>query len=129
VVEKFGVPPEQIIDLLALMGDSSDNVPGVPGIGPKKAAQLLTEYGSLDKILASTGEMKKSKQRENLETYKDQALLSRDLVTIVTDLEMDVKPESLGQPAPDREKLLELFQRWEFKNFVTELIAQAPGRG
>jgi DNA polymerase-1 len=129
VVEKFGVPPEQIIDLLALMGDSSDNVPGVPGIGPKKAAQLLTEYGSLDKILASTGEMKKSKQRENLETYKDQALLSRDLVTIVTDLEMDVKPESLGQPAPDREKLLELFQRWEFKNFVTELIAQAQDEG
>ena len=73
VQEKYGVGPEKMIDMQALMGDSTDNVPGVPGIGPKTAAQLLDEYGSLDDLLARTDEIKQKKRRETLETHKDDA--------------------------------------------------------
>jgi DNA polymerase-1 len=87
VVEKWGVPAHQLGDVLALAGDTADNVPGVPGIGPKIAAQLLQEYQTLDNLLARTDEIKQKGRREKLETYKNQALLSRDLVELVCDLE------------------------------------------
>jgi 5'-3' exonuclease len=87
VVERWGVPPGQLGDVLALAGDASDNVPGVPGIGPKIAAQLLQEYGSLRTVLDMTDTVKQAGRRRNLETYRDQALLSRELVELKRDLE------------------------------------------
>ncbi len=131
VVEKFGVQPEQIIDLLALMGDSSDNVPGVRGIGPKKAATLLQEYGTLDKVLEAAPGMKPSKQRDSLIQEKDMALLSRRLVTIRTDLDVPIRPEDLILSPPDPERLLALYTRLEFHRFIDEIKKelQAKGKG
>jgi len=85
VEEKFGVGPEKLGDVLGLMGDSSDNIPGVPGIGPKTASKLINEYGDIESVLAAAPEMKKSKMRENLIEYADQARLSRELVTLRDD--------------------------------------------
>src|SRR4029453_13238169 len=89
VKEKFGVYPEKMIDLQALCGDSTDNVPGVPGIGPKTAAQLLEEYGDLETLLARAGEIKQQKRRENILQYADQARISRQLVTLKKDTPID----------------------------------------
>ncbi|WP_221793146.1 DNA polymerase I [Aquisediminimonas sediminicola] len=88
VIEKFGVGPEQLGDVLALMGDSADNVPGVPGIGPKTASKLIAEYGDLDNVLASAPAMKKSKMQENLIAHADMARLSRTLVTLKGDCDL-----------------------------------------
>ena len=129
VLEKFGVPPEQIIDLLALMGDSSDNVPGVRGIGPKKAAALLQEYGSLDAILEAAPGMKKSKQRDNLIEHKDMALLSRRLVTIRTDLDVPVAAEDLVLSPPDNDRLLAIYTRLEFHRFVDRIKKEQQQEG
>src|SRR3954462_6454872 len=93
VLEKFGVPPEKLGDVLALMGDSVDNVPGVPGIGPKTASQLIQEYGDLESVLAHAEEIKKPKLRQNLIEHADSARLSRELVRLVCDAPL---PEPLG---------------------------------
>lgn len=85
VIEKWGVPPEKMIDLQAMTGDSTDNVPGIPGIGPKTAAQLLEEYGDLDTLLARAGEIKQQKRRESIIANADLARLSRELVTLKKD--------------------------------------------
>jgi DNA polymerase-1 len=84
VLEKYGIPPEKIRDYLALMGDSSDNVPGVPKVGPKTAIQLLTEYGDMDNIYANLDNIKKKGLHDNLANNKEQAFLSRELVTLQT---------------------------------------------
>ncbi|RME64591.1 MAG: DNA polymerase I, partial [Alphaproteobacteria bacterium] len=81
VREKFGVPPEKVIEVQALMGDASDNVPGVPGIGPKTAAELISQYGDLESLLAHADEIKQPKRRENLVKFADQARVSKTLVT------------------------------------------------
>jgi DNA polymerase-1 len=81
VIEKWGVPPEKMIDLQALTGDSVDNVPGVPGIGPKTAAQLLEQFGDLDTLLARAGEIKQEKRRQSIIDNADKARISRELVT------------------------------------------------
>ncbi|HMQ20996.1 MAG TPA: DNA polymerase I [Planctomycetota bacterium] len=125
VVEKFGVPPEQMIDLLALTGDTSDNVPGVPGVGPKTAAKLLQEHGSLEAILTAASSMKASKLRDNLIEHADAARLSRELVTIRTDLELPIAPSDLGPPKPDADRLVGLFQRFEFRRFAEEFARSA----
>ena len=85
VIEKFGVPPEQVGEVLALMGDSVDNVPGVPGIGPKTASKLIQEYGDVEAVLAAAPEMKPSKMRDNLIEHADKARLSRELVELICD--------------------------------------------
>src|SRR5712692_4389563 len=90
VVEKFGVPPDKVIEVQALIGDSSDNVPGVPGIGVKTAAQLIGEYGDLETLLARTSEIKQQKRRETLEQHADQARLSKKLVTLDTHVTLEV---------------------------------------
>src|SRR6202790_2702966 len=90
VIEKFGVPPEKVIEAQALIGDSSDNVPGVPGIGPKTAAQLLGEYGDLETLLARAGEIKQEKRRQSLIDFADQARLSKRLVTLDDRVPLDV---------------------------------------
>ena len=89
VNKKFGVPPDKVVDVQALAGDSTDNVPGVPGIGVKTAAQLILEYGDLDSLLARADEIKQKKRRENLIEYADQARLSRELVRLRVDLDID----------------------------------------
>ena len=82
VIEKFGVEPQKVIDVQSLAGDSADNVPGVPGIGVKTAAQLITEYGDLDSLLSNANEIKQPKRRDNLINFSEMALISRDLVTL-----------------------------------------------
>ena len=86
VFEKFGVLPDKVIDVQSLAGDTSDNVPGVPGIGPKIAAELINDYGNLDNLMFKSNEIKQNKRRENLQTYKEQAFISKKLVTLNTDV-------------------------------------------
>ncbi|MEN8106706.1 MAG: DNA polymerase I [Pseudomonadota bacterium] len=124
VVEKFGVPPERIIDLLALMGDTSDNIPGIPGVGPKTAAKWLNQYGSLDAIIANAGDIK-GKVGERLRDNLDTLALSRQLATIRTDVELDTAPAQL-QPGPaDNTAVRELYQRLEFSRWLAELEGEA----
>ncbi|MEZ6186272.1 MAG: 5'-3' exonuclease H3TH domain-containing protein [Planctomycetota bacterium] len=118
VEAKFQVPPERFRDYLALVGDTSDNVPGVPGVGPKRAAELLAQFGSLDEVLARTAEVKQPKLRESLETHKAQALLSRELVTFDDAVPLDVELEELELSEPDRSALVELFAELEFKDYL-----------
>ena len=108
VEQKFGVPPALLGDWLALCGDSSDNVPGVPKIGPKTATKLLTRFHDLETLLASTGELK-GKMKENLETFADQARLSRRLVELETRCELEVTVADLARAEPDEKALWDLF--------------------
>ncbi|MGH7004434.1 MAG: 5'-3' exonuclease H3TH domain-containing protein, partial [Alphaproteobacteria bacterium] len=126
VVEKWGVPPEKMIDLQALTGDSTDNVPGIPGIGPKTAAQLLEEFGDLDTLLARAGEIKQQKRRENILQYAEQALISRQLVTLKTDTPVDVGIEEFGLEAQDGPRLVAFLKSMEF-NALTRRAAEATG--
>lgn len=121
VEEDFGVLPEKVIDVLALVGDASDNVPGVPGIGAKGARALIDEFGSLDAVLERADEIKRKSYRENLQNHRDQALMSRDLVTIHTDLPVPFDPDSLRRDPPDWEVLLELLHELDFEHLRREL--------
>lgn len=113
VVKKFGVTPDRVIDVLALMGDTSDNVPGVPGIGEKTAAQLIQEFGGLDALLGSIDRVTRKSVQEKLRAHLDQARLSQRLVTIRTDLPLPVPLEELRLRAPEN-TLVEFFRRMEF---------------
>jgi DNA polymerase-1 len=126
VMEKFGVPPDKVIDVQALAGDSVDNVPGVPGIGVKTAAQLITEYGDLDGLLERAGEIKQPKRREKLIEFADQARVSRDLVTLAQDAPLKVSPEHLAVQEPAAASLLGFLRDMEF-NTLTRRIAEALG--
>ncbi len=108
VEQKFGVPPARLGDWLALCGDSSDNVPGVPKIGPKTATKLLTQFADLETLLASTDQLK-GKMKENLEVYADQARLSRQLVELESRCELDVTVADLARAEPDEKALWDLF--------------------
>ena len=123
VVEKFGVPPERIIDYLALMGDKVDNVPGVESCGPKTAVKWLTAYGDLDGVMAHADEVK-GKAGEKLRAALDFLPLGKDLVTIKLDCELE--PMDLTLPGPDEAKLAELYTRFEFKGLMASLGSQAP---
>ena len=125
VVEKFGVPPERIVDYLALMGDSVDNIPGVPKVGPKTAAKWLSEHGTLDGVMAAA-ERIKGKVGENLRATLDQLPLSRELTRIKCDVALDVHVMDLVPDAPDEAALRELFERLEFKTWLAELDAEQP---
>ncbi|MBO6638689.1 MAG: DNA polymerase I [Roseitalea sp.] len=126
VVEKFGVGPEKMIDLQALAGDSTDNIPGVPGIGPKTAAQLLQDYGDLDTLLERASEIKQNKRRENLIEFADQARLSRQLVTLKTDTPVDIPLDALALDAQDGPKLVAFLKAMEFTT-LTRRVAEATG--
>ena len=110
VVEKFGVPPEKVIDVQALAGDSVDNVPGVPGIGIKTAAELIATYGDLDTLLARAGEIKQPKRREKLIEFAEQARVSRQLVTLKDDVPLQITIETFGVQDPNAETLLSYLQ-------------------
>jgi DNA polymerase I len=131
VREKFGVPPERVGDVLALMGDNIDNVPGVAGIGPKTAAELINKYGSLDELLAHAGEVK-GKKGEALVAAREAVIISRKLVALRCDVPLPSDIEALRRTPPVREELVDLFRELEF----TRLIVQekltdpvAPGAG
>jgi DNA polymerase-1 len=118
VKEKFGVPPEKVIDTLALMGETSDNIPGIPGVGPKTAIALIEEFGSLEKVLQSGPNEKKGRLAGLLSEHKDQALLSQDLVTIRKNVPVDLDLKAFAVPKPNPEALIPFFRRMEFKSLV-----------
>ena len=117
---RFGVEPEQIVDYLTLVGDAVDNVPGVPKVGPKTAMRWLETYRTLDNLVAHAEEIK-GKVGDNLRQSLEQLALSRELVTIKTDVELDVTPKDLMQSTPDEDRLRALFSRLEFKTWLSEL--------
>ena len=121
VFEKFGVGPDRVIDVQSLAGDSVDNVPGVPGIGIKTAAQLITEYGDLDSLLARAGEIKQTKRREKLIEFADQARVSRALVTLKQDVPLPIKIDQMGVSEPKPEVLLGFLQEMEFNTLTTRI--------
>jgi DNA polymerase-1 len=126
VIEKFGVPPEKVIDVQALMGDSTDNVPGVPGIGVKTAAQLIGEYGDLDTLLARAGEIKQEKRRQALINFAEQARISRTLVTLENRVPLDVAVADLAVHDPDYKRLIAFLKAMEFSS-LTRRVAEAAG--
>jgi DNA polymerase-1 len=123
--ERLGVPPALVTDYLALIGDSSDNVPGARGIGPKTALQLLEEFGGVDELLARAGEVKGKRAREALEQHRDDVVLSKELVTIQKDLPIDLDLEALRVAEPDREALRDIFLELEFTSLARDYAAPA----
>ncbi len=123
VREKFGVGPEKVIDVQALAGDSSDNVPGVPGIGVKTAAQLIETYGDLETLLERAGEISQPKRRQSLIDFAEQARVSKRLVTLACDAPVEVGPDDLKVPEFDLEKLRAFLESYGFKS----LLARLPG--
>lgn len=121
VRERFGVGPDKVIDVQALAGDSSDNVPGVPGIGVKTAAELINIYGDLDNLLEHAEEIKQPKRRENLINFADQARVSRELVTLRLDVPLEMKLEDLALHEPDPEPLLAFLREQGFKSTIAKL--------
>lgn len=121
-LEKWGVPPEKMVDYLALVGDSSDNVAGVAGIGPKGAQKLLTEYASLEEIYQKLDSVKPDGTRKKLEASRDEAFLSKRLVTIVQDVPLDCELEELRLHPIEREKVLPLFEELGFKSLSRQLF-------
>src|SRR3977135_222140 len=114
VIEKFGVPPEKVIEAQALIGDSTDNVPGVPGIGPKTAAQLLQEYGDLETVLARAGEIKQEKRRQSLIDKAELARLSKRLVTLDDRVKLEVPLADLAVHEPNHRNLIAFLKAMEF---------------
>ena len=125
VEERFGVTPDKVVDVQALAGDSTDNVPGVPGIGVKTAAELINTYGDLDTLLASAGEIKQPKRRENLINFADQARISRDLVRLRDDAPTPLPLAELKRAERDMGRLTEFLQAQDFKRLLTRIGAPA----
>ena len=124
VVERFGVPPEKLLDVRALVGDPSDNIPGVKGIGEKGAAALITEFGTLENLLARAGEVKAKKAREALLAQADAARLSKQLATLRSDVPLPAGVDALAPHAPDRAALRELYE-WDGPRQVLPRLSSA----
>lgn len=123
VIEKFGVPPDKVVEVQALAGDSVDNVPGVPGIGIKTAAQLITEYGDLETLLNRASEIKQPKRRESLIEHAEKARISRQLVLLDDKVALDVPLDDLAVHEPDARKLIAFLKRMEFTT-LTRRVAE-----
>jgi len=123
VIERFGVGPKGVIDALALIGDSADNVPGVKGIGEKTAKKLLEKYGSLESLYENINDLK-GKQKENLLNDKEQAFASRTLVTIKTDVVLELGHEAWQRTPPDPESLIQVFSELDFTSLLEELLPE-----
>lgn len=121
VVEKFGIPPERIVDYLTLMGDSIDNIPGVPQVGPKTAVKWLVEYGNLDNIIANADQIK-GKVGENLRGSLGQLPLAKKLASIKLDVELSVSLSDLTRQSPATEKLTDFYREFEFKNWLNAVL-------
>jgi DNA polymerase-1 len=129
VLEKFGVPPEKVGDVLALMGDSVDNVPGVPGIGPKTASQLIQQFGDLETVLASAEQISKPKLKQSLIDHADAARLSRELVRLVCDANLPEPLEGLALKGIPKEPLAEFLADQGFKTLLARLKSGGPAQG
>ncbi|MGQ9368448.1 DNA polymerase I [Azospirillum sp. A39] len=129
VVEKFGVPPDKVVDVQALAGDSVDNVPGVPGIGVKTAAQLIVEYGDLETLLARAGEIKQPARRQKLIDFADQARVSKRLVQLDANAPVPTPIEELRVREPDHRKLIEFLRTQGFRSVVARLEAELAKDG
>lgn len=127
VEAKWGVPPSRMTDLQALVGDPTDNVPGVPGVGPKTAAKLLRQFGSLDQVLARAAEISNPRLRKALEEHGARALQARPLVTLRDDVPVTIDLEALRWTPPDPERLRAVFQRFEFHTLAAALGSPAGG--
>src|SRR5215471_10740685 len=128
VEARYGVRPDQVPDFIGLKGDTSDNIPGVPGIGDKTAGQLIAQYGSLEDVIDHAGELSPARAR-NITEHADQARVSKELATMRRDLEIDCDPAQLVLAPPDRSQLKEIFRRFEFRNLlnrVDELDVAVP---
>ena len=120
---KFGVDASKVIDVQSLAGDSSDNVPGVPGIGVKTAAELINKYGTLEKLLKSSGEIKQNKRRETLIENKDKALISKQLVTLMKDAPIDRELSEFKLKEIDKDKLYAFLREMEFNRLLSSVIS------
>ncbi|MES1990402.1 MAG: DNA polymerase I [Pseudomonadota bacterium] len=125
VMEKFGVPPDKVIEVQALAGDAVDNVPGVPGIGIKTAAELINQYGDLETLLASASEIKQPKRRENLIQFADQARISKRLVTLDDKVPLEIPVEATGIHSPDPERLIAFLRAMEFTTLTKRVASKA----
>src|SRR5262252_966818 len=123
VIEKFGVPPEKVVEVQALAGDSTDNVPGVPGIGVKTAAQLIVEYGDIEQLLTRAGEIKQPKRREALIDNAEAARISKKLVTLDDRVPLEVPVENLAVHEPDYKELITFLKAMGFKT-LTRRVAE-----
>lgn len=123
VHDKFGVPPSKVVDVMGLWGDSSDNVPGVPGVGEKTAKELIQLFGSIDGVYENIDKVKGKKRKENLEKFEEQARLSKQLVTIDkhVPIEQFINTEMLRVKSPDKEKITALFKELEFNSLLKKM--------
>src|SRR5947209_11258443 len=128
VEARYGIRPDQIPDFIGLKGDSSDNIPGVPGIGDKTAGQLVAQYGSLEEVVAHASELSPARAK-NIAEHAEQAAVAKELATMRRDLDIDCDPSQLVLEPPDRSQLKEMFRRFEFRNLlgrVDELDVAVP---
>ena len=126
VEEAFGLPPEKVVDVMAIWGDAIDNIPGVPGIGEKGAKALIQQFGSLDGVYEHLAEIKRAAQKKSLEENRDKAYMSRDLAKIKCDIAVDINFDDLKLDEPDRAKLHDVFSRLEFASLMQEFLPEAP---
>ncbi len=125
VKEKFGVGPEKVVEILGLMGDTSDNIPGVPGIGPKTAKRLIEEYGSVEAVIENAEKLHNVKLRESFRQHAEQARLSRQLALIRKDIDIDFNWQDAARREPDKELLTRLFSEFEFSSLLQQIKANA----
>ena len=121
VIERYGVPPERVTDLIGLKGDTSDNIPGVPGIGDKTAAQLLQEYGDLEGVLANVDKISGAKRKENLKNHAEDARISKQLATAITDIEIELDLDEVMAKEMDRSRLREVAREFELRVILQRL--------
>jgi DNA polymerase-1 len=126
VKEKFGVGPDKVVEILGLMGDTSDNIPGVPGIGPKTAQRLIEEYGSVEDVIKNAENLKNIKLRESFRQYAEQARLSRQLACIRKDIAIDFDFAEAAVREPDKEVLSRLFSEFEFSSLLQQISQDKP---
>jgi len=126
VCARYGIQePSQVIDILGLWGDASDNIPGIPGIGEKRAMELVARYGSVENVIAHADELK-GKIQENVKAFAEQGLMSKELATIITDAPVDFDPDKLVMDPPDETALRELFTELEFRTFAKRVFPEMP---
>ena len=128
VKERFGVPPDKVVEVMGLMGDTTDNIPGVPGIGPKTASQLIDEFGSIENLLKNVEKVKSGKVRSSLDRYAEQARLSRELATLDSEAPLDWGLEALKLGEPDRKNLQAIFKEMEFAKLLKDFSLQTDHR-